>query len=63
VHFVPPNINGFTMQKWDGSTPPRWKMEAFGYGTKRTDGDGPKQAFIPTCSVGEIRPGFISMDE
>ena len=51
------------MQKWDGSTPPRWKMVAFGYGTKRMDGDGPNQESTPTYSVGETRSGFTCRDE
>ena len=59
VPFVPPNINGFTMRKWNGSTPPRWKMAASGYGTKQMDGAGLKQGYIHTYTVGETPLGFI----
>jgi len=51
------------MQKWDGSTPPRWKMVAFGYGTKRMDGGGHKKGYTPTFSVGKIPHGFICRDK
>ena len=47
------------MQKWDGSTPPRWKMVAFGYGTKRMDGDGPKQGVYPYLFRWRDSAGFI----
>ena len=63
VPFVRPNINGFTMQKWDGSTPPLWKMEAFGYGTKPMGGVGLRMESIPTFSVGRIPHGFTCRDE
>ena len=35
-------------------------MEAFGYGTKRMAGDGPKKESFPTSLDGVIQAGFTS---
>lgn len=51
------------MQRWNGSTPPLWKMAAYGFGTKPMVGVGPNQESTPTFFVGKISLGFIYKDE
>ncbi|MEJ6620836.1 MAG: hypothetical protein QNL93_02700, partial [Opitutae bacterium] len=61
--FNPLSTNGSIIQKWAGSTLPRWRIVACGYGIKQMDGAGHKKGFIPTSSDGEIPPGFIFKEE
>jgi hypothetical protein len=55
--------NGFIILTCNGSTPPQWKMAAFGYGTKPMDGVGLRMESIPTFSVGKIPHGSICTQE
>ena len=43
-------IHGFTIPKWIGSSPPRWKMVVSGFGLRIMVGSGPLREYFPTFS-------------